>query len=142
MASVAIRSLAIAAECLVVRREQEEVLQIFDKIKKETGWRVGFLHKELKEKWGWNNDESLQVPQPSLVTTIAPTIASYAQYSGTSQTPAASTLPPAPPVQRRIPSGIVNPIFANADFSAANHPYQSYYVAPSQQHPNHNHYNF
>ena len=37
VASVALRSLAIAAECLVIRREQEEVLDIFEKIRKETG---------------------------------------------------------------------------------------------------------
>ncbi len=46
--SVALRSLAIAAECLVIRREQEEVLEIFEKIRKETGWKVGFLNKELR----------------------------------------------------------------------------------------------
>ena len=32
------------------------MLQIFDKIQQETGWRVEFIHKELKEKWGWNNE--------------------------------------------------------------------------------------
>ncbi|KAF2275557.1 uncharacterized protein EI97DRAFT_64083 [Westerdykella ornata] len=60
VASVALRSLAIAAECLDNRREQEEVLQIFDKIRQETGWRVGFLNEELKEKWGWNNPSQQQ----------------------------------------------------------------------------------
>ena len=55
VASVSLRSLAIASECLNIRVEQEEVLQIFDKIQQETGWRVGFVHDELKEKWGWNN---------------------------------------------------------------------------------------
>ncbi|GAB7362703.1 hypothetical protein MBLNU230_g3010t1 [Neophaeotheca triangularis] len=58
VASVAIRSLAHAAEVLTDRREQEEVLQIFDKINKETGWRIGFIYKELKEKWGWNEAPS------------------------------------------------------------------------------------
>lgn len=58
MASVAIRSLAHAAECLTDRKEQDEVLTIFDKINKETGWRIGFVYKELKEKWGWNEDLS------------------------------------------------------------------------------------
>ncbi|KAI0587545.1 C6 zinc finger domain containing protein [Pyrenophora tritici-repentis] len=51
VASVALRSLAIAAEPLTDRREQEEVLQIFDKIRQETGWRVGFVNTELKQKW-------------------------------------------------------------------------------------------
>ena len=63
VASVALRSLAIAAECLNDRREQEEVLQIFEKISKETGWRIGFLHKELKEKWGWADEEALRQQQ-------------------------------------------------------------------------------
>lgn len=64
VASVALRSLYMAAELLTERREQEEVLDIFTKIKKETGWRVNFIYKELKEKWGWEKaPESL--PQPS-----------------------------------------------------------------------------
>lgn len=33
---------------------------IFEKINKETGWRIGFVYKELKEKWGWNEDPSPQ----------------------------------------------------------------------------------
>lgn len=45
---------------LTDRREQEEVLAIFDKINKETGWRIGFIYKELKEKWGWNEEPSPQ----------------------------------------------------------------------------------
>ena len=60
VASVAIRALAHAAEVLTDRREQEEVLQIFDKINKETGWRIGFVYKELKERWGWNEEPSPQ----------------------------------------------------------------------------------
>ena len=87
VASVALRSLAIAAECLVVRREQEEVLEIFEKIRKETGWKVGFLNKELKVKWGWPSEEP--IPQST-----APQ-ASLAQFFPSSQ-PAVSNMPPAP----------------------------------------------
>jgi hypothetical protein len=47
IANVALHSLAIAAEGLVIRREQEEVLEIFEKIRKETGWKVESLNKEL-----------------------------------------------------------------------------------------------
>lgn len=43
-----------------MRAEQEEVLQIFNKIQQETGWRVGFVHKELKEKWGWTGEQIYQ----------------------------------------------------------------------------------
>lgn len=58
VASIAIRSLAHAGEVLTDRREQEEVMQIFEKINKETGWRIGFVYKELKEKWGWAEEPS------------------------------------------------------------------------------------
>ncbi|KHJ35715.1 putative c6 zinc finger domain-containing protein [Erysiphe necator] len=59
VASVALRSLAIAAECLVIRREQEEIIEIFERIRKETGWKVGFLYKDLRQKWGWEPTRSM-----------------------------------------------------------------------------------
>lgn len=132
VASVALRSLAIAAECLVVRREQEEVLQIFEKIRKETGWRVGFLNKELKEKWGWANEEALRQQQQMPAALIQNSQMQNFQFQQQG-----SSLPPAPPIRRRPGE---NPL-ATADFSNQGHPYQSYYVAPNQ-HPHHNHYNF
>ncbi|KAJ9644488.1 hypothetical protein H2199_003451 [Coniosporium tulheliwenetii] len=130
VASAALRCLAIAAECLTNRREQEEVLQIFEKIRQETGWRVGFLNKELKDKWGWPEEpqqppppQSLQTPpsqQPQHITNIMQT---------------APQLQPLQPFQapssRRPPAGIPNPLYAAADFSLPQHPYQSYYVAPN-----------
>ena len=64
VASVATRSLAIAGECLVSRTEQEEVLQILNKIREETGWRVAFLGDELRKKWGWNDDDDQPNPPP------------------------------------------------------------------------------
>lgn len=131
VASVALRSMAIAAEVLVERREQEEVLQIFEKIRKETGWKIGFLHNELKEKWGWNAREkeeemARQVQQ-----------ASIAQFFPSSTQP--SNLPPAPPAAPRQmpPQGILNPLMKAADFSLPNHPYLNYYQPPNQQ----NHFN-
>ncbi|KAF2143900.1 uncharacterized protein K452DRAFT_307252 [Aplosporella prunicola CBS 121167] len=67
VASVAIRSLSIAAECLTTRREQDEVLQILDKIRQETGWRVGFINAELKKAWGWPEDPApQQLPTPTM----------------------------------------------------------------------------
>lgn len=60
VASVAIRSLHHAAECLTSRTEQEEVISVFERINKETGWRIGFVYKELKEKWGWNEEPSAE----------------------------------------------------------------------------------
>lgn len=137
VASVAIRSLAHAAECLSDRREQEEVLQIFQKINKETGWRIAFVFKELKEKWGWQ-DEPQPPAQPiasvhstSLLTSPVPMQQPYGQYS-TAITPVAAPAPaPAPAPSRRPPAGMVNPMFANADFTMPSHPYQNVYVAPN-----------
>ncbi|KAF7872744.1 uncharacterized protein EAF02_008815 [Botrytis sinoallii] len=123
VASVALRSLAIAAECLVVRREQEEVLTIFEKIRKETGWRVGFLHKELKTKWGWP-DETAQQQQ------MMPQANSLSQFFPSNTPTPSSNLPPAPP-RPSIPSGILNPLLKTADFSLPNHPYQQHYQPPN-----------
>jgi hypothetical protein len=142
--------LAIAAECLVNRREQEEVLQILDKIRKETGWRVGFLHTELKEKWGWNAEEAFQqqqqqqqqqqAPAPPMDPTSSGVIHQSSNLQDFAYPPASMPpAPPAPPPVKQMPrSGIVNPILRTADFSAPTHPYQSHYV-PLNQHLQHNH---
>ena len=154
VASVALRSLAIAGECLVSRREQEEVLAILDKIRKETGWRVGFLHKELKEKWGWVSDEEQQAQQQAFQQQQQQLSNSMMQQQQQQQQPmqpglqytqqgASTQLPaPPPPMAKQMPrQGIVNPMLRAADFSAPTHPYQNYYVAPSQQPPSqYNHY--
>ncbi|KAF4627965.1 hypothetical protein G7Y89_g10185 [Cudoniella acicularis] len=126
VASVALRSLAIAAECLVIRREQEEVLEIFDKIKAETGWKVGFLHKELKTKWGWPSEDAPQQQMLAQATSLA-------QFFPTNTQAPSVSLPPAPQPPRAIPSGIPNPLLKTADFSLPNHPYQQYYQPPNQQ---------
>lgn len=124
VASVSIRCLAIAAECLVSRDAQEEVMEILDKIIKETGWRIGFLKTELQEKWGW---------------TVAPQQHqqhhSSALAGSTSLNTGSLLNSPLPPITGRpkIPSGIVNPLMATADFSMENHPYQNHYVAPHNQ---------
>lgn len=144
---MALRSLAIAAECLVNRREQEEVLHLLDKIRKETGWRVGFMHTELKEAWGWNAEEAFEPPQqqppPQPPPMGAPSSGVVHQQSTMQdfQYPAASMppAPPAPPPVKQMPrSGIVNPILRTADFSAPTHPYQNHYV-PLSQHVQQNH---
>jgi hypothetical protein len=124
VASVAIRSLAIAGECLVVRREQEEVLEIFEKIRKETGWNVKFLNVELKAKWGWQEEVGQQQ--------MAAQQNSLAQFFPTTQAPA-TNLPPAPPPAPRpkVPGGILNPLLKTADFSLPNHPYQQFYQPPN-----------
>ncbi|TQS38794.1 hypothetical protein Golomagni_00693 [Golovinomyces magnicellulatus] len=117
VASVALRSLAIAAECLVIRQEQEEILEIFEKIRKETGWKVGLLYKELRSKWGWDTQEIQQ-------SSIAPLSSLGNSYPAMTHS--------APSYKKSMPSGILNPLLAKADFSLPNHPYQQYYQPPSQ----------
>ncbi|PNS18795.1 Transcriptional activator protein UGA3 [Sphaceloma murrayae] len=168
VASVALRSLAHAAECLTDRREQEEVLQIFTKINKETGWRIAFVFKELKERWAWKDDPMPNVHitsnadpkvravghNPSTASYSGSSPQSYPQTGMQSQTqnqsygstsshgfgqasaqqstaPSSGSTSIAAPTPRRPPSGIVNPMFATADFSMPQHPYQNVYVAPN-----------
>lgn len=138
VASVALRSLAIAAECLDIRREQEEVLQIFDKIRQETGWRVGFLFDELKEKWGWNEQQQQAQEHAQQMQNENLAYQHHQPLQPPVNPPPAvhpTTLAPAPPGQvRRPPQGILNPLMATADFTMPQHPYQSHYVAPNPVH--------
>lgn len=146
------------------RRQQEEVLEIFEKIHKETGWKIGFVYKELKEKWGWDEEPS---PQQYAQTHEAARKAQEAQEAqqqqqlqqqaqaaqqslqlqqgfdfGTAQqgnnmafsSPArsvGSSGSSSGSERKNIPSGIPNPLYAKADFSLPQHPYQNFYVAPS-----------
>ncbi|KAK4972517.1 hypothetical protein LTR66_011322 [Elasticomyces elasticus] len=165
VASVALRSLAHAAECLTDRREQEEVLQIFEKIHKETGWRISFVFKELREKWGWEDESQRQAVPPlapqqqqqrqqqlniqsSLLQNpqILPTSFQY-QPMQQQQQQMTTALPPAPPqtqpavpARPKVPAGIPNPMYATADFSLPQHPYQNVYVAPAAPHHSHLYY--
>ncbi|CAL3971463.1 unnamed protein product [Diplocarpon coronariae] len=129
VASVALRSLAIAAECLTSRREQDEVLEIFEKIRKETGWKVGFISTELKTRWGWPRDAA-PPPPPAAPSGTAP-----GQFLPPTPAPAPSRPPAPPPARPGLPSGILNPLLAKADFSLPNHPYQQYYQPPSHAPP-------
>ncbi|KAF2226933.1 hypothetical protein BDZ85DRAFT_293770 [Elsinoe ampelina] len=161
VASVALRSLAHAAECLTDRREQEEVLQIFTKINKETGWRIAFVFKELKERWGWKDEQMPNVhitsnsdpkvrsvghnqgsasfansspqtyPQTSMQPSPNQNFGSSSGQGKSAAPPSGSTTNVAAPTPRRPPSGIVNPMFATADFNMPQHPYQNVYVAPN-----------
>lgn len=57
VASVAIRSLAIAGSVLHEPREQHEVLDILTRIYHHTGWNLKRVHSELKRAWGWEPPE-------------------------------------------------------------------------------------
>ena len=156
VASIAIRTLAIAADCLTEFKQQTEILTILEKIRKETGWRIDFIGPELKQKWGWTDEYVYsQQRRASTSSAFSGMMQSPPAYHYSYQTPATSlnssplmshrentpgtTLPPvvatAPPAAMpKFPSGIVNPMFRNADFSAPQHPYQNEYVPPIQRH--------
>jgi hypothetical protein len=134
VASVALRSMAIAAEVLTVRDEQEEVLRIFEKVRKETGWNIGFLRGELEERWGWHASDapqgltgyfqgggSMPAPNPHNPSTNPAT------------NPLAVGISPAPPPTARPkpPSGVLNPLLKSADFSLPGHPYGNHYQPPN-----------
>jgi hypothetical protein len=122
VASASLRCLAIAAECLTNRREQEEVLEIFARIKREGGWRIQFVIDELHEKWGWTTQDT------DMANVSGTNASSFYQQSGQASMP---PLPQQIPVQKKPPSGIVNPLYRNADFSKPDAPYKNFYVPPA-----------
>jgi hypothetical protein len=156
VASVAIRSLAVAAECLTNRHEQEEVVRIFDKIKQETGWRVGSVVQELQRKWGWPDSaaqqpqQTTQAPQvqttqqplpPVAVAPPPPQMSAYPQQTQPLlQPPPQALVQPVRTVAPTTPARLQNPLLG-ADFAMPQHPYHNWYVAPNTIAP-HPHYSF
>ncbi|OJJ50847.1 hypothetical protein ASPZODRAFT_11693 [Penicilliopsis zonata CBS 506.65] len=124
ISSISIRCLALAAECLVPREAQQEVLNILDKINRETGWAVETIKAELQETWGWTVPETH--PHHS-----------SASFIGDDSSLATSVHALHRP---KTSAGVVNPMMATADFSMENHPYQSHYVAPHQHLEHYHHY--
>ncbi|UQC90009.1 uncharacterized protein CLUP02_15540 [Colletotrichum lupini] len=142
VASVAIRSLAIASAVLTDPREQEEVLEILDKIHAESGWRLGSIHGELKRAWGWPS------PAPSHASLGGPAggagapgdhRGSVGSYGGgrpgppgnppamaTSSAPSASSAAASAPMK-----ALVNPL-SYADFSLPNAPYKDWWKPPNR----------
>lgn len=168
------------------------MLQIFEKINRETGWRIAFIFKELKSLWAWQDDPSM--PTPHITSNADPTprpIHTHTGREGSISYSAANTVGGYSPVEPtsahsrqgstighhgaammgaggnvsgldgmpgpsfraspsssttssnqggsnnagggrgKPPPGIKNPLFANADFSMPQHPYQNVYVAPN-----------
>ncbi|GKT47507.1 uncharacterized protein ColSpa_07688 [Colletotrichum spaethianum] len=131
VASVAIRSLAIASAVLTDPREQEEVLEILDKIHAESGWRLGKIHGELKKAWGWPS------PAPSHANTPGDHRGSvgYGRSGPPGNPPAMATSTASAPGSSAASSApmkaLVNPL-SFADFSLPNHPYQNWYEPPNR----------
>ncbi len=147
--AISIRSLAIAADCLVVREEQEEVVRIFDRIERETGWRISFISEELKQTWGWNHEQQVleqqqqqeqqqQASQPHQGSLLQQPLSGPGSYqatppqsSYTGYPPSNTGRSPAPPGARKYggaaaaASRMVNPLVAAAAAAAAPSNYPS-----------------
>lgn len=54
VASVSIRSVALVAEVIHDRAEQQEIVQILEKIDHDTGWKLAGIIKQLRSVWGWD----------------------------------------------------------------------------------------
>lgn len=137
VASVAIRSLAIAACVLIDREEQQEALAILDRIHNDTGWRLGNVLNELKKAWGWR-DEGAGVPTLAPLGPPPGTGGGGGGFGsgsgGMSQQPQQQPPQQQPPQQQRMPvPGMVNPLLARADFNRPDHPYQNWYRPPNGQ---------
>ncbi|KAF9894696.1 hypothetical protein FE257_006586 [Aspergillus nanangensis] len=117
IASLSLRFIAIAAECLATRDAQEEIIGLLDNIIKETGWKAGHIKDELQQAWGWHVTHRQQA-----ISSDANAFDFLHDHS---------TLDPsAVPDPNKMPHGIINPVMASADFSMENRPYREYYVAP------------
>ncbi len=144
VASVAIRALAIAGGVLTNHQEQVEVLEILERISRETGWRLGRVIGELKDIWCWEGAPSRTLapinsrrngsfpggggPGPG------PPPNFFSPSSQQQQSPALTTAA-TPPAIVSAPTStrpMVNPLLANADFKQENHPYQNWYEPPSR----------
>ena len=90
VASIALRCLHHAAECLTSRREQEEVLEILTRIHKETGWRINFIPEGLMKRWGWS-DHEINVTINGMSTNANSDVSVGGQYS-TQQMQAAAAM--------------------------------------------------
>lgn len=147
VASVAIRSLATSSSVLTDRQEQTEVLDILDKISKETGWRLGRIFAQLKADWGWeaqgmpfssgNTGNQLhhhpgpqhQQQHMSPFPTTTTSIMASTMTATTSSASAATTISAPTPMRP-----LINPLLANADFGNRNHPYKNWYEPPNRSH--------
>lgn len=136
IAAASIRCLAVAAEHLTVRREQEEVFEIFERIRVETGFRVAFINDELKEKWGWNANTA--VDRYGNATSQNTANVFYPQQQGSAAPAMPAPLTPHP--RQKPPSGIVNPMYKHADFGSQNPPYAGSYVPPAPGYLTHTHH--
>jgi hypothetical protein len=141
VSSVAIRSLAIVAEVLDKLEEQQEVVEILERIESETGWRLAALLKNLKRVWGWEKMAGTGLAAQFLAQNPS-TQASKAQQHRQPPPPIQTTTPPngqmMPGMEKAqqtlaAPRPLRNPNpLSNGDFSLPDHPYKNWYEPPTR----------
>lgn len=127
VASVSIRSVAIASSVLTDPAEQAEVLAILDRVRADTGWKLGAVLAELKKAWGWR--EPGTEGDGGGTTGLAPLSGQQpppkgGQGGGGGEKGAAAgmmTMQPRP----------VHPLLARADFKFEDRPYRTWYKPPN-----------
>ncbi|KXJ89163.1 hypothetical protein Micbo1qcDRAFT_14600 [Microdochium bolleyi] len=96
VASVAIRSVALVAEVIHDLAEQQEIIQILEKIDHDTGWKLGGIIKQLRSVWGWDKqggglvaNATLQPPHnpgtPNSLSSGGSSYGSRLEYSNSQQ---------------------------------------------------------
>ncbi|KAI1123430.1 hypothetical protein F5Y10DRAFT_53902 [Nemania abortiva] len=157
VASVSIRSLVIVSEVLTEYAEQQEVVTILERINRETGWKLAAVITGLKKRWGWVKIEQPSLTAQLLGSALPPRNRIGKQPAGrmvtgkalcsssTAAAPQQMMLTPVmqvpgtavpqqmqPVVTASTPRPMpINPL-SFADFSLPNHPYQNWYLPPSQ----------
>lgn len=155
IASVAVRSLAIASSVLTDPDEQNEVMAILERINKDTGWKLGKVVIDLKRVWGWEKkmpglfsgaaaaQNAMPVPTsqaagpgPNMIPAVAPPffVPQKQQQVNAVQPPPVITVsaPPSSGAALAPSRAPVNPLLVQADFSLPNHPYQNWYEPPNR----------
>ncbi|RMJ23077.1 hypothetical protein PHISP_06053 [Aspergillus sp. HF37] len=109
MTSFPIWFFIIGAKCLVQRESQVEALGIVDDVLKDNSLRAEYIKNGLREAWGWDWDASTSHQTAAVEHSVLDSATTFA-------------------TRPEVPSGLVNPIMATADFSVEGHPYGNYYI--------------
>jgi hypothetical protein len=110
--------MAIASSVLTDADEQKEVLDILDRIHRDTGWRLGTVLAELKKAWdrGGETGSNANVGLAPLGAPPPP-----GQQQGGGFAAQQGSMVPRP----------VHPLLAKADFSHPDRPYRAWYKPPN-----------
>lgn len=93
VASIAIQALHHAARTLTDLEEQTEVFAVFERIARNTGWRIEWIYAELRQRWGWTTPSQRTSPLALRFAPSAPAAAATAA-SATAALPSRTLLPP------------------------------------------------